>query len=95
MNAVVVVTSSLVWWITWILEIAIRVFRIQSMRRVAIVDFEVVGRVIFLEVFLISGCRKAIGFIFCRIGPMRSIVFHVIDKVTQFWGWNRKLEIRG
>ena len=77
MNAVVVVTSSLlVWWITWILEIAIRVFRIQSMRRVAILDFEVVGRVIFLEVFMSSGRSKVIGFIFCRIGPMKSVVFH-------------------
>jgi len=42
------------------------------MRRVAIVDFEVVGRVIFLEVFLISGRSKAIGFFFFRIEPMRS-----------------------
>ena len=81
MNAVVVVASSLIWWITWILDIAIRVFRIQSMRRVAMVDFEVVGRVIFMEVFLISGRSKAIGFSFCQIGPVRSIVFHVIDEV--------------
>ena len=93
MNAVVVVTSSLVWWITRILEIAIRAFRIQSMRRVAMVGFEVVGNVIFWEVFLISGRGEAIGFIFCRIGPMKSVVFHMIDEVTQFWGWNRKLEI--
>ena len=86
MNAVVVVASSRVWWITWILEIAIRVFRIYGMRGVAMVDFEVVGGVIFLEVFLISGRGVAIGFIFCRIGSMRSVVFHVIDEVTQFWG---------
>ena len=65
------------------------------MRRVAIVEFEVVGSVIFLEVFVISGRSNVIGFIFCQIGPMRSIVFHVIDEVTQFWGWNRKLKIRG
>ena len=76
----------LVWWITWILEIAIRVFRIHGMRRVAMVESVVVRRVIFLEVFLISGRGVANGFIFCRIGPMRSIVFHVIDEVTQFWG---------
>ena len=95
MNNVVVVARSMVLWIAWVLGIVIRAFGVQSMRRVAIVDFEVVGRVIFLKVFLISGCRKAIGFICCQIGPMRSIVFHVIDKVTQFWGWNRKLEIRG
>jgi len=55
------------------------------MRGVAMVDFEVVGRVIFLEVFLISCRVEAIGFNFCRIGPMRSIIFHVIDEVTQFW----------
>ena len=85
MNAVVVVASSLVWWITRILEIAIRVFRIHGMRGVAMVDFEVVGRVIFLGVFLISCRVEAIGFNFCRIGPMRSIIFHVIDEVTQFW----------
>jgi len=94
-NAVVVVASSRVWWITCILEIAIRVFRIHGMRRVAMVDFEVVGGVIFLEVFLISGRGVAIGFIFCRVGPMRSIGFHVIDEVTRFWVWNRKLKIRG
>ena len=65
MNAVVVVASSLVWGITRILEIAIRVFRIHGMRGVAMVDFEVVGNVIFWEVFLISGRGEAIGFIFC------------------------------
>ena len=59
------------------------------------VYFEVVGNVIFWEVFLISGRGEAIGFIFCRIGPVRKIVFHVIDEVAQFWGWNLKLEIRG
>ena len=93
MNVVVIVASSLIWWITWVLEVAIRVFRIHRMRRVAMVDFEVVGNVIFWEVFLISGRGEAIGFIFCRIGPMKSVVFHMIDEVTQFWGWNRKLEI--